>query len=288
MAMSDSALILPAPATLAGERRQVTVLFADMAGFTAIAERLGEEGTYALIQPIYELMAAAVAEHGGSVHHFTGDGIMALFGVPNALEDAPLRACRAGLLIHERLTAAASAIEARHGVHPQMRIGINTGPAVVTKLGGESASMTALGDTVNLASRLQGVADAGDVILSEATHRLVEGLVEARFAGTHAIKGKADPQKAYRLDSIRKGATRFRVEVGRGLTPMSDETVNCRSSTAVLPRAEIDCKSSTSRPNRAWASRACCTSSASASAASRPSFCPGTAHPTASRRPSCP
>ena len=85
---------------LSGERRHVTVLFADMAGFTAISERLGEEGTFALIQPIYELMARAVQEQGGSVKDFTGDGIMALFGAPEVLEDAPLRACRAALLIH--------------------------------------------------------------------------------------------------------------------------------------------------------------------------------------------
>ena len=101
-----------------GERRQVTVLFTDMVGFTSISERLGEEGTFALIQPIYELMAAAVKEQGGSVKDFTGDGIMALFGVPDALEDAPLRACRAALVIHQRLAAAAPAIEGKHGVRP--------------------------------------------------------------------------------------------------------------------------------------------------------------------------
>ena len=111
----------------------MTALFADMVGFTAISERLGEEGTFALIQPIYELMAAAVGEQGGSVKSFTGDGIMALFGVPDALEDAPLRACRAGLLIQERLAAAAEAMEAKHGVRPQMRIGVNSGLAIVTQ-----------------------------------------------------------------------------------------------------------------------------------------------------------
>ena len=188
-----------------GERRQVTVLFADMVGFTAISERLGEEGTFALIQPIYELMAGAVQEQGGSVKDFTGDGIMALFGVPDALEDAPLRACRAGLAIHERLAAAAPAIEAKHGVRPQMRIGINSGLAVVTQIRGESAAMTALGDTVNLASRLQTLAEPGTVYLSEATQRLVQGLVETTFAGAHAIKGKAEPQKVYRLEAIRRG-----------------------------------------------------------------------------------
>src|SRR6202795_3136509 len=105
--MSDAASTPTGPAPPSRERRQVAVLVADMIGFTTISERLGEEGTFALIQPIYELMARAVKEQGGSVKDFTGDGIMALFGVPNALEDAPLRACRAGLLIFERLAVAA-------------------------------------------------------------------------------------------------------------------------------------------------------------------------------------
>ena len=196
--ISENSSTPTAPAAPSGERRQVTVLFADMVGFTAISERLGEEGTFALIQPIYELMAGAVKEQGGSVKDFTGDGIMALFGAPEALEDAPLRACRAALGIHERLAAAAPAIEAKHGVRSQMRIGINSGLAVVTQIRGESAAMTALGDTVNLASRLQTLAEPGTAYLSEATQRLVQGLVEATFAGVHAIKGKAEPQKVWR------------------------------------------------------------------------------------------
>ena len=163
-------------------------------------------------------MASAVKEQGGSVKDFTGDGIMALFGVPDALEDAPLRACRAGLLIHERLAAAASAIEARHGVRPQMRVGVNSGLAVVIQIQGAAGPATALGDTVNLASRLQALAEPGTVVLSEATHRLVEGLVETSFAGAHAIKGKSEPQRVYRLEAIRRGAARFDAAVGRGLS----------------------------------------------------------------------
>jgi class 3 adenylate cyclase len=216
--MSDTVATSTGPAVPSGERRQVTVLFADMVGFTAISERLGEEGTFALIQPIYELMAGAVKEQGGSVKDFTGDGIMALFGAPEALEDGPLRACRAALWIHERLAAAAPAIEARHGVRPQMRIGINSGLAVVTRIRSESAAMTALGDTVNLVSRLQTLALPGTVYLSEATQRLVQGLVETTFAGAHAIKGKSEPQNVHRLGAILEGATRFGAAVRQGLT----------------------------------------------------------------------
>ncbi len=216
--MSDAVTTPTDPAAPSGERRQVTALFADMVGFTAISERLGEEGTFALIQPIYELMAGAVREQGGLVKDFTGDGIMALFGVPEALEDAPLRACRAGLAIHERLASKAPEIEARHGVRPQICIGVNSGLAVVTQIRGENGVATALRDTVNLASRLQALAEPGTVYLSEATQRLVQGMVDATFAGSHAIKGKAEPQKVYRLDAVRKGANRFEAAVGRGLT----------------------------------------------------------------------
>src|SRR6185437_3813436 len=200
------------------ERRQVTVLFADMAGFTSISERLGEEGTYTLIQPIYELMAGAVKEQGGSVREFTGDGIMALFGVPDALEDAPLRACRAALAIQQRLDAASPTFVSKHGVLPLMRIGINAGLAVVTQIRAESAAMTALGDAVNLASRLQTLAEPGKVLLSEATYHQVQGLVDATFAGEHEIKGKAEKQKAYRLDAVRQGAVRFDAAISRGLS----------------------------------------------------------------------
>src|SRR5271165_4169678 len=95
---------------------------------------------------------------------------------------------------------------------------MEVGLAVVTQIRGESGQATALGDTVNLASRLQTLAEPGTVYLSEATHRLVQGLVDTAFAGAHAIKGKAEAQKVYRLGAIRKGATRFNAAVGRGLS----------------------------------------------------------------------
>jgi class 3 adenylate cyclase len=201
------------------ERRYVTVLFTDMVGYTDFAERCGEEAAYALIQRLYGLMTAAVEEQGGVVNQFTGDGIMALFGVPAALEDAPLRACRAALLMQQRLAGAGGEIEAKHGVRPQLRIGINSGPAVVGQVGAsDDGDTTALGDTVNLAARLQQLAEPGAVLLSEQTHKLVQGLIETRFVGEHGLKGKANPQKAYRLGAIRHGTARFDVALSRGLT----------------------------------------------------------------------
>ena len=201
------------------ERRQVTVLFTDMVGFTSFSERAGEEAAFTLMQAIARLMEDAVREQGGFVRGFTGDGIMAIFGAPIAFEDAPLRACRAALLIHERLATTAGALETKFGVRPRMRIGINTGLAVVGQVqAGADANVTVLGDTVNLASRLQSLAEPETVLLSEATQRLVQGLVEIEFAGDHSIKGKAETQKAYRLDSIRQGATRFEAAIDRGLS----------------------------------------------------------------------
>ena len=116
------------------ERRQVTVLFTDMVGFTTFSEQSGEEAAYTLMQSLSKLMGERVREQGGIVQNFTGDGIMAVFGAPIAFEDAPLRACRAALAILQCLKEAGPELEAKHGIRPQMRIGLNTGAAVVGKV----------------------------------------------------------------------------------------------------------------------------------------------------------
>ena len=183
------------------ERRQVTVLFADMVGFTSFSERSGEEAAFTLIRSLSKLMDEAVREQGGFVRGFTGDGIMAVFGAPVAFEDAPLRACRAALNILQRLKAAGLELEAKHGVRPQLRIGLNTGAAVVGQVQeGVDAQVTVLGDTVNFAARLQALAEPDSVFISEATHRLVQGMVDTNFAGDQTIKGKSESQNVYRLD----------------------------------------------------------------------------------------
>src|SRR5450432_1808794 len=201
------------------ERRQDTVLFTDMVGFTTFSERAGEEAAFTLMQALAKFMEDAVNQQSGVVQGFTGDGVMAVFGAPVSLEDAPLRACRAALAIQERLKVASDDLEAKHHVRPQLRIGINTGLAVVGQVqAGAGAGVTVLGDTVNVAARLQAMAEPGAVVMSEAMHRQVQGMVEASFAGDHQFKGKAEPQKVYRLDSVRLGATRFGAAVGRGLS----------------------------------------------------------------------
>jgi class 3 adenylate cyclase len=201
------------------ERRHVTVLFADMVGFTSFSERSGEEAAFTLMRSLAKLMDDAVREQGGVVQGFTGDGVMAVFGTPVALEDAPLRACRAAISILQRLKIAGSDLEAEHSVRPQVRIGLNTGLAVVGNVQGNAdASATVLGDTVNVAARFQALAEPGSACMTESTYRLVQGMVEAVFTGVHQIKGKSEPQKVYRLDALRHGAARFDVALSRGLT----------------------------------------------------------------------
>jgi|HubBroStandDraft_1064217.scaffolds.fasta_scaffold17189_3 class 3 adenylate cyclase/RecA/RadA recombinase len=198
------------------ERRPVTILFADLVGFTAFTERSGEEAAYVLMEAIHRLMERAVEAHGGTIKEATGDGVIALFGVPFALEDAPLRACRAALSIQQCLAEEVDAVAA--GVRPQLRISINTGAVIVGPVE-EGAGLAVFGDTVNTAARLQACAPPGAILLSEATRKLVLGLVDCEFVGLCRLKGKAEPQPAYRLDAIRQRVSRFQAVLARGLSP---------------------------------------------------------------------
>ncbi|MDX1376473.1 MAG: AAA family ATPase, partial [Burkholderiales bacterium] len=202
-------------------RRHVTVLFADMEGYTTLAEKLGEEGTYTLMQPVLARMVETIHAHGGTTQDLAGDGVMALFGAPHALEDAPLRACQAALDLHQRLADLGEGIRARHGVTPRFRVGLNAGPVVLGQMGeGERIEFRAVGDTVNLAARLQSLAEPGSVLLSEDVHRLVDGYVDDADLGAREVKGKAEPVRVYRLDAVRGGVNRFQRALQRGLTAL--------------------------------------------------------------------
>jgi class 3 adenylate cyclase len=201
------------------ERRQVTVLFADMVGFTVFSERAGEEAAYSLMRRLAKLLEDTVREHGGAVQGFTGDGVLAVFGAPVAYEDAPVRACRAALQIFERLGAAWNELEAKFKLRPQLRIGINSGPAVIGQVQSQAeAGVTVMGDTVNVAARLQALAEPGTAVLAESTFRLAQGLIDASLCAERDVKGKAELQRIYRLESIRKGTNVFEARLVRGLT----------------------------------------------------------------------
>jgi class 3 adenylate cyclase/tetratricopeptide (TPR) repeat protein len=209
-----------------GERRHLTVMFTDMVDFTGMGESLGEESVFELTRRIAGEQGAAIQAQGGVVQDFAGDGIMAVFGAPIAMEDAALRACRTALDIQDRIQGLQAELEAAYGVRPMLRIGIHTGPAVVGRIGeGKPMSYSALGDTVNVASRLQATAEPGSVCITRATFDLVDGFVDTTPLGARQFKGKAQTIEVYRLDALRTGVTRFGAKRRHGLTRLRGRDV---------------------------------------------------------------
>ncbi|HUT83655.1 MAG TPA: adenylate/guanylate cyclase domain-containing protein, partial [Thermodesulfobacteriota bacterium] len=205
-----------------GERKQVTVMFCDMEGFTNLSERLGPEEAYSIMDQVYDILIHKVYDYEGTVNEMTGDGIMALFGAPIALEDAPQRAIRSAMAIHREMARFSDRIkEEREGIPPlKMRVGIHTGSVVVGTLGNDlRVEFKAVGDTVNLASRMERLAKPSTTCITEETHRITEGLFRFEALGEKTVKGKKGPVKVYRVIAPSTSRTRFDVSAERGLTP---------------------------------------------------------------------
>jgi class 3 adenylate cyclase len=205
-----------------GERKQVTVMFCDMEGFTSLTEKLGSEEVYSMMDEVYEILIHKVHDYEGTVNELTGDGIMALFGAPIALEDAPQRAIRSAMAIHREMGIFSDRIrQKKEGIPPlRMRIGIHTGPVVVGTLGNDlRVEFKAVGDTVNLASRVESLAVPGATYVTEETFRLTEGLFRFEALGQKEVKGKKEPVNIYRVIAPSTRRTRFDVSAERGLTP---------------------------------------------------------------------
>jgi class 3 adenylate cyclase/tetratricopeptide (TPR) repeat protein len=212
--------ILTTRSALEGERRQVTVLFADVANFTTLAEQLDPEVVHEIIDRCFEHITAEVHRFEGTINQYTGDGVMALFGAPIAHEDSPRRAVHAALGIQRALREYGQELQAQRGLLLQMRIGINTGLVVVGKIGDDlRMDYTAVGDTTNLAARLQQNARPGSVVISEATHRLVAGFFETLDLGEIPVKGRA-PARVFEVLRPRGRRARLDVAIERGLTPL--------------------------------------------------------------------
>ena len=212
--------ILKSRSALEGERRQVTVLFADLAGFTSLAEGLDPEEVHRIIEGCFELMTAEVHRFEGTINQYTGDGVMALFGAPIAHEDAPRRAVHAALGIQRALRDHSKDLEGKAGPVIRMRIGLNTGPVVVGKIGDDlRMDYTAVGDTTNLAARMQQNARPGSVLVSEATYKAAAGFFETLDLGEIAVKGHA-PVRAFEILRPRGRRSRLDVAAERGLTPL--------------------------------------------------------------------
>jgi len=187
-----------------GERRFATVLFADVARSTAIAEQLDPEDWAGIMNGAFAFMNTAVSHYGGTVSRLMGDAVLALFGAPVAHEDDAERAVRAGLEMQDAAARYAVAVRQQHGVEFAMRVGINTGTAVLAFVGDAiRTEYTALGDAANVAARLQSAAEPGTVLISADTHRLVHALFDFRPRGHIEMKGKSEPVESYEVVGIR-------------------------------------------------------------------------------------
>ncbi len=231
--------ILTSRSALEGERKQVTVLFVDVSGFTSLAAQLDPEEIHGLMTRAFELMLAEVHRYEGTVNQFLGDGIMALFGAPIAHEDHAQRGVHAALGIQRALEDYREGLQRRRGISLQVRQGLNTGPVVVGSIGTDlRMDYTAVGDTTNVAARLQQTADPGRIVISETTHRLVAGYFHTRSLGEVSLKGKTEPVRAWEVISARVARTRLEVEAERGLTPFVGRERELRLLTESFEKAK--------------------------------------------------
>jgi class 3 adenylate cyclase/tetratricopeptide (TPR) repeat protein len=212
--------ILKVRGALQGERKQVSVLFADVSGFTAISEKLDPEEVHRLMNGAFELMLGAIHRFEGTANQFLGDGLMALFGAPITHEDHAQRAVHAALEIQRALHDYRERLKRECGVDFRMRIGLNTGLVVVGAIGDNlRMDYTAVGDTTNLAARMQQLARPGQIVIAEPTHRLVHGYFETHSLGSFTVKNRQEPVGAWEVVRSKGVRTRLAVQAERGLTP---------------------------------------------------------------------
>ncbi len=214
--------ILAQRGRIEGERRQVTVMFVDLKEFTPLTEKLGPEKTFDLIDQVFELLIHKVHDYEGTVNELRGDGVLALFGAPIALEDAPQRAIRSALSIHREMTRFSDRVRREMDIPPLLvRVGINTGSVVVGTLGNDlRVQFNAVGDVINMAGRMEQMAEPGTTYVTEDTFKLTEGYFRFEALGEKQIKGKKKPLKVYRVIAPSSLRTRFEVSAERGLTPL--------------------------------------------------------------------
>jgi class 3 adenylate cyclase/tetratricopeptide (TPR) repeat protein len=188
-----------------GERRYVTVLFADLAGFTRLASRLDAEELFSLMNACFQRLASHISEYGGIIDKFMGDGLMAIFGAPVAHEDDPQRAVRAALDMQAEMEAFSAEMQPRLGTPLQLHIGINSGEVVAGSIGvGGHLAYTVMGETVNLAFRLQELAEPGSILVGEAVYRQTEHLYDYRCLGDFEVKGFERPLPIFSVGAARE------------------------------------------------------------------------------------
>jgi class 3 adenylate cyclase len=226
--------ILTSKRALEGERKQVTVLFADLRGSMELLADRDPEEARRILDPVLERMMDAVHRYEGTVNQVMGDGIMALFGAPLAHEDHALRACYAALAMRSAIHRYAEEVQASLGLDLQIRIGLNSGEVVVRTIGSDlHMDYTAVGQTTHLAARMEQIATPGSIRLTAETRRLTEGLVEIASLGPMPLKGLSEPVEVFELTGASATRTRLQAAVARGLS----ELVGRRVELETLHRA---------------------------------------------------
>jgi class 3 adenylate cyclase len=230
--------ILTSRSALEGERKQVTVLFADLKGsMELLAERDPEEARQ-LLDPVLEHMMAAVHRYEGTVNQVMGDGIMALFGAPLAHEDHAVRACYAALAMQAAVKQYAVEVQRRHGVPVHIRVGLNAGEVVVRAIGSDlHMDYTAVGQTTHLAARMEQMAMPGSILLTQAAPRLAEGYVQVTPLGPVPVKGVAAPVDVFELVGTTARRRRLQTAVARGLSPFVGRQPELEALQQALARA---------------------------------------------------
>jgi class 3 adenylate cyclase/tetratricopeptide (TPR) repeat protein len=230
--------ILTSKRALEGERKQVTVLFADLKGsMELLADRDPEEARQ-LLDPVLERMIAAVHRYEGTVNQVMGDGIMALFGAPIAHEDHAVRACYAALRMQETVTQYGDEVQRSYGIPIQMRVGLNSGEVVVRAISNDlHMDYSAIGQTTHLAARMEQLAPPGTIRLTAETLRLVEGWVQVTPLGLVPVKGLPAPIDVYELVGAGPVRTRLQVLAARGLTPFVGRQVEVAALHQALEQA---------------------------------------------------
>ena len=211
--------ILTSKSALEGERKQVTVLFADLKGSTELIEGLDPEEARLLLDPALHVMMDAVHRYEGIVNQVLGDGIMALFGAPVAHEDHAVRACYAALALQTAMRRYAEDVRRSHGLEMLARVGLNSGEVVVRAIGNDlHMDYSAVGQTTHLAARMEQLATPGSIRLTAATLRLAEGLVQIHTLGQFPVRGLTEPVEVFELVGASTIRRRLQASAARGLT----------------------------------------------------------------------
>ena len=205
-----------------GERKLVTVLFADVANYTAMSEKLDPEEVRQIVDGCFRILMDEIHKWEGTITQFTGDGLMAIFGAPIAHEDHAQRACYTALSIQKAMGQYGEKVRKERGLEFKMRIGLNSGPVVVGSIGDDlRMDYTAIGDTTNLAARVEQAAKPGEIWMSRETRNITRGYFKEESVGEIPLKGKAQPQHLYRLISdLPDMRTRFAVGLAKGVTDL--------------------------------------------------------------------